>query len=358
MIFQKQVEGLLSALGLKADQANTYTKTEVDNHIANLVDSAPETLNTLNELATALGDDPNFATTVANQIGTKADQTDLTAHTNSKVNPHEVTKTQVGLGNVDNTADSDKSVASAAKLTFAKTINGVSFDGTANITVADATKEPSFIKNTAFNKSFGTAAGTVCQGNDARLSDARTPKTHSHTKSEVGLANVDNTSDTDKPVSTAQTAAIAAAVLDKATKITDGTNNNIVTRNASGDIQDSGKKFSDVGTSSNDIMSASAVLAAISAQISGVGVTGYQVIKSGPTTPSTAGAVVTIANVFEEGKLPNVSIQPIVSVNGLMVPAGDPAAKSNRWIRDANALKIKVDYVLNNTDEICVVYSY
>ncbi len=42
-----------------------------DNAIANLVDSAPSTLNTLNELANALGDDPSFATTIANTIGTK-----------------------------------------------------------------------------------------------------------------------------------------------------------------------------------------------------------------------------------------------------------------------------------------------
>ena len=33
------------------------------------VDSAPETLNTLNELSAALGDDPNFATTIATQLG-------------------------------------------------------------------------------------------------------------------------------------------------------------------------------------------------------------------------------------------------------------------------------------------------
>jgi hypothetical protein len=53
-----------------------------------------------------------------------------------------VTKTMVGLGNVDNTADSAKNVLSATKLTTARTINGVSFDGTANITVADSTKLP------------------------------------------------------------------------------------------------------------------------------------------------------------------------------------------------------------------------
>ena len=56
---------------------NAYTKTEVDNKVAGLVDSAPEALNTLNELAAALGDDPNFATTIAGQIGAKANTADL-----------------------------------------------------------------------------------------------------------------------------------------------------------------------------------------------------------------------------------------------------------------------------------------
>ena len=42
----------------------------MDQKIAGLVESAPETLDTLNELAAALGDDPNFATTISNQIGT------------------------------------------------------------------------------------------------------------------------------------------------------------------------------------------------------------------------------------------------------------------------------------------------
>lgn len=50
------------------------TTTYVDTSVAGLVDSAPETLDTLNELSAALGNDPNFATTVANQIGTKVDK--------------------------------------------------------------------------------------------------------------------------------------------------------------------------------------------------------------------------------------------------------------------------------------------
>ena len=47
------------------------TQSYVGTQISNLVDSSPATLDTLNELAAALGDDPNFATTTANSIGTK-----------------------------------------------------------------------------------------------------------------------------------------------------------------------------------------------------------------------------------------------------------------------------------------------
>ncbi len=35
-------------------------------------------------------------------------------------------------------------------------------------------------KNTAFNVNFGTTSGTACEGNDARLSNARTPTAHTH----------------------------------------------------------------------------------------------------------------------------------------------------------------------------------
>lgn len=53
------------------------TQGYVNTQVSNLVDSSPETLNTLNELAAALGDDPNFATTIANQIGLKANTSSL-----------------------------------------------------------------------------------------------------------------------------------------------------------------------------------------------------------------------------------------------------------------------------------------
>ena len=50
----------------------SYSKAETDTEIANLVNSAPENLNTLNELASALNDDQNFATTITNSVSLKA----------------------------------------------------------------------------------------------------------------------------------------------------------------------------------------------------------------------------------------------------------------------------------------------
>lgn len=68
--------------------------------------------------------------------GTKADSALQPAGNGSALTG--LTKSQVGLANVDNTSDATKAVLSATKLTTPRTINGVSFDGSANITVAAA----------------------------------------------------------------------------------------------------------------------------------------------------------------------------------------------------------------------------
>ena len=57
------------------------------------------------------------------------------AHASNVSNPHSVTKAQVGLGSADDTADAAKNVMSATKLTTARTLNGASFDGQANVVV-------------------------------------------------------------------------------------------------------------------------------------------------------------------------------------------------------------------------------
>lgn len=75
----------------------------------------------------------------------KNNANNLTNHTSNKSNPHGVTKEQVGLGNVNNTADSEKTVKSAgtaSKLATARkiTISGdasgsATFDGSSDVTL-------------------------------------------------------------------------------------------------------------------------------------------------------------------------------------------------------------------------------
>ena len=55
------------------------------------------------------------------------------AETDYRIGNVNITKANIGLGNVDNTADSAKNVNSAAKLTTARKIDGVSFNGSADI---------------------------------------------------------------------------------------------------------------------------------------------------------------------------------------------------------------------------------
>jgi hypothetical protein len=64
-----------------ADVSSLASQTYVDTALANLIDSAPGALDTLNELAAAIGDDANFAATVTNSLATKVDKINITGAT-------------------------------------------------------------------------------------------------------------------------------------------------------------------------------------------------------------------------------------------------------------------------------------
>ena len=178
-----------TAIALKADQSTTYTKTEVDTKDTAVADTAQTNLtthtsNTSNPHATTKAqvglanadntsdvDKPVSAATQT-ALDAKATNTALDAHTNNTSNPHSVTKAQVGLGSVDNTSDIDKPVSAA--------------QATADAAVAS------------------TAASNLA------THTSNTSNPHATTKAQVGLSNVDNTSDGNKPVSTAQQTALNA----------------------------------------------------------------------------------------------------------------------------------------------------
>lgn len=120
--------------------------------IASIVDSAPETLNTLEELAKALGDDPNFATTIMTLLGNKTEkwifenaiselQEDSVIHKSNQLNPHGVTKEQVGLSDVDNTSDKNKPVSEAVAKELQNKVDKVDGKGLSSNDFTDDYKE-------------------------------------------------------------------------------------------------------------------------------------------------------------------------------------------------------------------------
>lgn len=85
----------------KAETAAVGTNTTqlattafVQKALSNLVNSAPATLDTLNELAAALGNDPNFATTISNQIGEKVSADSADYIKSAAVNDNTLTLTK------------------------------------------------------------------------------------------------------------------------------------------------------------------------------------------------------------------------------------------------------------------------
>jgi hypothetical protein len=121
-----------------------------------------------------------------------------------------VTKSHVGLGNVDNTADASKPVSTAqqsaldlkanlASPTFTGTVGGItqSMVGLGNVdNTTDAGKPVSTAQQTALDLKANLANPTF------------TGTVSGVTKTHVGLGNADNTSDANKPVSTAQQTAL------------------------------------------------------------------------------------------------------------------------------------------------------
>ena len=184
-------QGLLADSAVQpADIADFATETYVDTAVSNLVDAAPGTLDTLNELADALGDDPNFATTVATSIATKAplvhthvaaDVTDFDAEVsnNTSVAANTLKVTFPGFGTTAGTAlEGDTALFDGAygSLTGTPSTFTPSAHTHTASEITDFDTEVSNNSSVAANTSkvtfpgFGTTAGTALEGDTALFS--------------------------------------------------------------------------------------------------------------------------------------------------------------------------------------------
>lgn len=189
---------------------DTYsTKEYVTQKISELVNSAPETLDTLNELAAALNNDSNFATTVITQLGTKVDKVegkqlsteDFTAALKTSLEslPGEISgkyvKPSEGIPKTDLSSEVQESLNKA------------------DSAIQDI---PSKVDNSAYSedkKNFAlkTEIPTTLPASDVSAWAKESTKP-TYTATEIGLDQVNNTSDMDKPVSTATQTALDGKV--------------------------------------------------------------------------------------------------------------------------------------------------
>lgn len=205
--------------GVGTNTTQLATTAFVAAAVANVIDAAPGALDTLNELAAAIGDDANFATTITNSIAavqSDVDQNELDADNAialkldaSAVSAFGLTlvddadaaaaRTTLGLGTAATTASTDYATAAqGATADAALPAASVSAFGGTLIDDADAATARATL-GLANGSTTTLSAFALTLVDDADAATARAT---------LGLGNVDNTSDANKPVSTATQTAL------------------------------------------------------------------------------------------------------------------------------------------------------
>jgi hypothetical protein len=159
--------------------------------VAAVVGAAPESLNTLQELSAALANDASFATTVTNSLAGKANVSHT--HTVSAISDAGTAATR-NVPATGNAGTTEVVLGSDTRLTDSRTPTShahgsISNFGTISDQISTAQANPvAFAGLTGLigRGAWGTTSGTFCQGNDSRLSDARTPTAHKSTHATGG----------------------------------------------------------------------------------------------------------------------------------------------------------------------------
>ena len=189
---------------------DTYsTKEYVTQKISELVNSAPGTLDTLNEIAAALNNDSNFATTIITQLGTKVDKVkgkqlsteDFTAALKTLLEslPGEISgkyvKPSEGIPKTDLSLEVQESLNKA------------------DSAIQDISSKVNNSTYTEDKKTFAlkTEIPTTLPASDVSAWAKESVKP-TYTATEIGLDQVNNTSDMNKPISTATQAALDGKV--------------------------------------------------------------------------------------------------------------------------------------------------
>ena len=140
------------------------TESYVTSAISNLVDGAPAALNTLNELAAALGDDASLSTTITNLID--ANET----HIDNAVSLTGVAKDSANLGTFSGSTISDNQTVKAALQALETAVENAGSSTSLSAVITDASDLQTLTGVSDGNSDLGTFSGST-------ITDSSTVKT-------------------------------------------------------------------------------------------------------------------------------------------------------------------------------------
>jgi hypothetical protein len=154
-------------VGTPMTNGHATTKQYVDGAIAAIVASAPGVLDTLNELAAALGNDANFSTTMANALAQRlrvdvAQSLTGTQQTQGRSNLALGSAAVLNVGTAAGTVAAGNDSRITGAVPSARQVTA----GTGLTGGGDLSADRSFVV------AYGTTAGTAAQGNDSRITGA------------------------------------------------------------------------------------------------------------------------------------------------------------------------------------------
>ena len=211
--------------------ANAYTDTEV----ANLVDSAPGAIDTLNELAAALGDDANFSATMTTSLGLKAattyvDSQDVAVTTAAAADATSKANAAQAAAATDATTKASAAETNAAADATTKANNAITTAATDATTKADAAEAAAIAHTNTREVAITTGYETYA---DVAESDAITTAAgDATTKADAAQAAAESTAAADATLkaNAAQSNAEATAASALATAVANIESNISMTR--------------------------------------------------------------------------------------------------------------------------------
>ena len=180
------VSGTLT-VATPSNDTDAASKAYVDTAVSNVVDSAPGALDTLNELAAALGDDANFSTTITNSLATKLNLSGGTMTGDIVLGANKITSTATPAtddtltrkGYVDSILGSATSAATSAANAATSESNAATSETNAATSASNAsTSETNAASSASAASTSATSASNSASAASTSATNAATSETN------------------------------------------------------------------------------------------------------------------------------------------------------------------------------------